>query len=957
MKLFIFLLLCAAVRECAGFFNLRTQYESFLATHESISDNTRKSTPSRDAIRETHADEQEPEEVLEDSESTLKKDYKRTASHVRQVDPHEMLNKDINLIKRIFMPGKAPDFGWDRQAELLLVFVSIAWLAVYKLFIFANDRSQDHTHWGLVDTREIEKELIEGTTLSNIVPDMVLVFHKPDHEYKCKNKPLSAGAFRQILNSTAKHKKLGKAASFARCHKLLDTLARERTGSRNSITEAMWGKSEETPRDEPSTTLGDARIALLQDLYEEMPRRGFEMQVYSSIDDDELHVCITLNKEEAVSRLVQGLGMRLQVQKAVVQQLDILQNPDDVESSPPYLEYTMDLGKNVLGQGSTDYDFWEVFGKHKGKGTILSGSQRIQCIYQHMARHFNLDYALQSGALLQWWPAHNPVRIHQLKHTWANWRLMADFTIRQPVTTLNDYFGPRIAFMFAWNGLYAKCLLALIPMVLPFEILDHLVAVDPNHNWHQGDGGVLGLGLTIALWAKVSLNWWLREQEYLKLLWDLDNINKLISLRSDFQGTLMPSEINAREQELYYPQWKYCLRMAISYFITFLFCVFVFFVILVWLDSFDGRLNIFASMIQALLIQVFTIIFNALVVKLNAAENHKFEDAYYNSFLRKQFVFQFVNQYSAFLFMAVKQQFTERGCPDNDCVAAIRNTMPLTLLSLAALQIANLMLAVFKVKIALWWESRSLEHAPEYSFVEIQGKMQPFRIKEQIEAMTQLVLTLGYVLIFGAVAPWIIPLCFMVFVVQLRAQAVLLTTAANRSVPRIVLGLGPWIDIIKLLMQIGVGFTAYLLVQFGPNFVGCATLTKLTGFAMFCALVMIFWVMVNGAAPPNSYAADILSGRRQHVKKEIMQVNEDTFFDRLAQAEQQASGEGESEFQAAELQSRTEQNRTLRRGETGLSMYEGDAGYSDLILNGEWSEIPKNHQAEMKSFYVPMSGD
>merc|ERR1719326_703241 len=119
-------------------------------------------------------------------------------------------------------------------------------------------------------------------------------------------------------------------------------------------------------------------------------------------------------------------------------------------------------------------------------------------------------------------------------------------------------------------------------------------------------------------------------------------------------------------------------------------------------------------------------------------------------------------------------------------------------MALSALRIGQVLVASLQVKFALWWETYQMTSKgltpPPRSFAEEQSKYLPFRIREQIEAMLQLVIPLGYVLIFGAVAPITVPMCFAVFVVQLRASAHLLASTAKRTVPRRQVGVGHWKD-------------------------------------------------------------------------------------------------------------------------------------------------------------------
>merc|ERR1719428_1576518 len=102
-------------------------------------------------------------------------------------------------------------------------------------------------------------------------------------------------------------------------------------------------------------------------------------------------------------------------------------------------------------------------------------------------------------------------------------------------------------------------------------------------------------------------------------------------------------------------------------------------------------------------------------------------------------------------------------------------------------RIAEVLFDAFLMKFNLWKEAYLLEKqgkpVASRAFAEEQGKYSEFRMRQQIENMLQLVLALGYVLIFGAVVPLLVPLCLVEFIVQLRASAFLLTLTAKRAVP------------------------------------------------------------------------------------------------------------------------------------------------------------------------------
>jgi hypothetical protein len=331
-------------------------------------------------------------------------------------------------------------------------------------------------------------------------------------------------------------------------------------------------------------------------------------------------------------------------------------------------------------------------------------------------------------------------------------------------------------------------------------------------------------------------------------------------------------------------------------------------------------MGIAASICLAIMIKVFEFIYNAVAEISTKKENHKYQVDFYSSYLAKLFIFQFVNQFSAYFFIAVKQRHTKWGCPDDDCMGLLRKQLSVTLLVVSLCQIIQVVLGTLKVKFFIWWEDRALrqecekdgKEVPVRSFLEEQAKYEDYRIRQQIEGMVQLVVALGYVLIFGAVAPRIVPLCFCVFVVQLRAVAYMTTQSSRRPLPRKSTGLGSWAGIIQFLMGFGVIFSGYLVVVYGPAFEGTVLMTKLSGLIIYIVVIGLIWVLISMVCPPTSKMAGLLAARRDYVLKKVDGANE--------------------ESQIAQLKTEHQLDKAGKGS--------GGSRLSEEILSGAWDKIP-----------------
>jgi hypothetical protein len=726
--------------------------------------------------------------------------------------------------------------------------------------------------------------------MPQLQPDVVLVFYNPScskHTDSAEVVPVTT--LRKTL--VAETGKLQHMDSF-----LVEAISGKgeqlqqpgkRTKSGKSLSRALIGRwLHECDEDAPAVdrSFEKVRGALLQDIYQHMPQEGFDVQIFSSIDNDELFVCITLKDEKTIQHHLHRNRMKLQMQTKVVAQLGVDQPADEAESSPPWMVYDHRICSSLFGESCADSDFYRVFDGADGTKTIINSSDRIRIILAHLDQMVNLDFAVSNKLLVDWFPSHWQSALADLEACWGRFSLLKDLSCSQPLSLLNAYFGSRVAFLFAWNGLYSKWLLALLPVAFVFEVVNSLaVAFGDTPYWNRGS--ILGFGMVIVVWARIVMNFWLRQQEYLVTLWDLRDSVREDSGRSDFVGTFQESPVDRSEVVLYYPAWKSALRRFLSFAVTVAFCYVVFIVVIHWLDLFDGRLNVAASVCLAILIQTFTLVFNMLAEALTLAENHQYQDQFYNSYLMKSFILQLVNQYSAFFYIAVKQQHTDRGCPDNDCIGLLQSQLPVTLLVLSITRVIHVVLAAVKVELALWYEEYTVscmgEEPARRSFVEKQGKFAPFRIREQIEVTVQLALTLGYILIFGGVAPRIVPMCLLVFIIQLRAAAVFITHSAHRSVPRMTMGIGPLQKIVGFLMVVGMLFTGYLVVAFGPSFRDTQMLTRVMGVLLWAVAMAVIWACVDFACSPTIESKDILESRREYVVQKIIRMSSDAAFSRV----------------------------------------------------------------------------
>jgi hypothetical protein len=276
----------------------------------------------------------------------------------------------------------------------------------------------------------------------------------------------------------------------------------------------------------------------------------------------------------------------------------------------------------------------------------------------------------------------------------------------------------------------------------------------------------------------------------------------------------------------------------------------------------------------------------------------------------------------------------------------------MTLPMLAMIRIAFALMSQFRI----WLANRKQSKFGPEKFIEEQSKLELFGIREEVEHMTSLTLTLGHVLIFGGIAPIAVPLCFIVFAFQLRAAAVTLTKNSKRAFPYKTAGMGPWIEITNFLRVVGVLFSGYLLVAFGPLFSGTELMTRMSGLLFYFFFVRLSWLICDVAYPPQSEAAELLEARREYVTDVVLHRKEDSkceeHNDAAPLAQLAGSTPPRSASQLAGSTPPREGDSHRRRGSDESESFDAmwkdfdKPEHYDIVISGQWDLIPHHIRCE-----------
>jgi len=741
-----------------------------------------------------------------------------------------------------------------------------------------GDEESEEMDWeDAAHAEQLERDE-DTTNRLHVHADMVFVFHHPRHPYSDRDTHLTADVVKSVI---AARQASGFFVEFERV-----ITEHEKQKREASIAEKSKSKIKGLVRGEVlEMTMGQARTLVLKDMVRSLPLMGFNVAVFTSVDDDELFLCVSLSRPEVIKHYLQRENKELQTTPAVVERLKIKQNPRDPCSSPPFVRYDLRIVQALHGADVIDENdeklLYRVYHDRDHEGSIMSSRERIRVIQRELTRYLNIAAAEETGVLKTWYPCHSELWLHKLRAEWSSWDRMKDLTFHQPIPLLREYFGSQLAFNFAWQGVWCKGLscLAVAAIIVtivkfgPTAVLGYALVPEKQ---------IMPFAIIILMWAKVMTNLWLREEEYFRSLWNQETIDDQIT-RPSFKGIMMQSEVDENLMEEGVKKSDAVGLRVISVCITLFCCALVMAITGAWVHVHEGDLDLISSLWLTIMVKVFEFLYNMLSAKLVEMENHKYDQDFHDAWVWQQFLFQAVNNYWACISIAFSQKVSGK-CPEIGCFQSLQNQVSMLVVILLACSIAILLAERVQVWFTIWLEDYNLEKKGDKdpaaetsrSFLEEQSKYTIFDMRAQIENMLQLVIGLGFVLLFGTLQPLVVPLCFLHFLCAMRFRAALLTWFARRVLPHKLRGVGAWGEVMSVLMNLSVFFSGVLIVCWGRFFKDTKLLARLTGLIVWILLINSMWALVDIICPPKSKEAQIMLKRRNYAGRVLIEASMDT---------------------------------------------------------------------------------
>jgi len=229
---------------------------------------------------------------------------------------------------------------------------------------------------------------------------------------------------------------------------------------------------------------------------------------------------------------------------------------------------------------------------------------------------------------------------------------------KQPFDSIKEYFGEKITFYFVFMGHYTKML--LFPAFISIPLQAYIF-----YTWDFSSPLLPVFSFIISMWAVIMLEFWKRKEKRQAYEWGMTDFEVNERDRPDYRGTVIKSFVTG-EMVRYYPSSKRYKYTTQSYIVVFLLiCLVVGAVVGIYVMRYQLELRNFpqaqtlCSVVNALQIQLLNALYGFLANEMSERENHRTDTKFEDSMITKIFLFQFVNSYASFFYLAFVAQYTK----------------------------------------------------------------------------------------------------------------------------------------------------------------------------------------------------------------------------------------------------------------------------------------------------------
>ena len=320
------------------------------------------------------------------------------------------------------------------------------------------------------------------------------------------------------------------------------------------------------------------------------------------------------------------------------------------------------------------------------------------------------------------------------------------------------------------------------------------------------------------MWSVFMLEFWKRKEKDFAIRWGTLDFEENEQDRSEFKGQAIKSFIQDGQMR-YYPSRTRCINIfQSSIVVVALIAVVIGAVAGIYLmrESLQHEVGSAAqsitSVVNVVQIQIMNFTYNFLVTELTNRENHRTETDYEDSMITKLFVFQFVNSYASFFYLAFFAQYFDSECGDDGCMSVLAINLAIVYGSrLITGNITELLLPYLSYLYR--YNAEILTSSAEMSRPEKEFYLDTYDSrKSSLVDYAEVAIQFGYNALFATALPISSFFSLASNFVEIKGDAWKLVNIFQRPVPIIAEDIGSWQSIFLLLTVASVITNAALIV-------------------------------------------------------------------------------------------------------------------------------------------------
>lgn len=434
--------------------------------------------------------------------------------------------------------------------------------------------------------------------------------------------------------------------------------------------------------------------------------------------------------------------------------------------------------------------------------------------------NLELSKLLHKKEMKAFFPLHDKKASETLKNeiwaagTWP-WDIKVD--------SVKDYFGEKIALYYVFIAHYSLWL--LIPSItgLAFQLVV----------WATSDTSSPVLpfySLLITVWSVFMLEYWKRKENITSLRWGTIGFEKKEPERPEFYGKIENSHIDGSLITYYDPNesvWPRASKFIVGVFMTLVLTTVSAIYVLRFtvLSPLGGTVSsLITSVINTVQITVFNLIYQAIAIKLTDKENHRTDTEYEDALITKLFVFQFINSFSSFFFLAFIASYIPRpaaadesfrgACGATTCMEPLMINLGIIFgIRLTLTNALEIVIPYVLYKLKLRTETAGIEAGTELTNAEKDYTLMPYVINlENIKNYADTAIQYGFTLLFIPALPCAAFLALLNNYAKLKFEAWKQFSLYQRPVPVAAQDIGTWQSVFGIISFISVITNAGLIV-------------------------------------------------------------------------------------------------------------------------------------------------